>query len=696
MPKINKIPRYFDDATQIYQAGDVLIYSEPGESVSHVFLILRNNFRIGDDSSLASSTVHLFRPDQKHQKILSTQASRFLREAYFGLWRRETTHENRDASFIALVYDKAYQYARSSVFCDSKLIEDYFNCFLGSESVKTPQALQARLLRSTDFQHFLMPSEKKNFCNKLVELIRREQERLEKNNNQKSKEKAQRIQSFLDDFLRRPDLLKKDEIEKSLELLKTLAPILASNTGMNIKTPKSYKRIMDFAKTQGLDASYLDNNFLEKQNNIINFKLLPFEKVLEVLNTDKTLTTLDLSGCEITDENIRELAEVIKQNKTLMTLDLSKTGITDEGVCRLSEALKNNETLTTLILRENEKITEKSVRVLLEMLKTNRTLSRLYLGEGNYIKINSGLMEYINACIQDNYVITILEFPKFNFFVNEDRKLWRGCLSEINKVIERNNKCIEENVENFEHIFLDLDRLLQKKQFLSEEMTHDAILKLKEAMDNLINIPLDHPRFSEFQEKINEIIHPFYVLVSNIKNNAELRAELLSVYAAITPEERAYPAAQFELASFYGSELASAKSYLTEKSVPKDEDSGEYLSALVGYLVHAENYNALIKEKIETDAFYDLLVKILITGKTKQEMSPALAEMELALSKEALECKRKCIKIINDIRQERHIDIAIAEAVYETLPYIVPENQRGATSKDVSSSSSSSSVPRMK
>ncbi|KAF9904158.1 hypothetical protein EC991_002993 [Linnemannia zychae] len=98
-----------------------------------------------------------------------------------------------------------------------------------------------------------------------------------------------------------------------------------------------------------------------------------FTALAEVLKTNNTLTTLDLSYNSIGPNGAQALAEALKIN-TLTTLDLQSNSIGDNGTQALAEALKTNNTLTTLDLYNNE-IGPYGAQALAEALKINSTIT---------------------------------------------------------------------------------------------------------------------------------------------------------------------------------------------------------------------------------------------------------------------------------------------------------------------------------
>ncbi|KAK3848092.1 MAG: hypothetical protein J3R72DRAFT_518798 [Linnemannia gamsii] len=99
-------------------------------------------------------------------------------------------------------------------------------------------------------------------------------------------------------------------------------------------------------------------------------------QLTESLETNSTLTTLNLYSNSIGENGAQALAEALKTNSTLTTLNLINNSIGQNGAQALAEVLKTNSTLTTLDLGGNS-IGENGAQALAEALKTNSTLTTL-------------------------------------------------------------------------------------------------------------------------------------------------------------------------------------------------------------------------------------------------------------------------------------------------------------------------------
>ena len=98
------------------------------------------------------------------------------------------------------------------------------------------------------------------------------------------------------------------------------------------------------------------------------------------IQTNTTLTRLDVSYNTITDAGAAALAEGIQINSTLTELNLSQNKIGDPGAAALAEGIQINSTLTELNLSQN-KIGDPGAAALAEGIQINSTLTELNLSQ---------------------------------------------------------------------------------------------------------------------------------------------------------------------------------------------------------------------------------------------------------------------------------------------------------------------------
>lgn len=111
--------------------------------------------------------------------------------------------------------------------------------------------------------------------------------------------------------------------------------------------------------------------------------LLP---LMGILDKDKTITKLNLSGVSMQDSryraagngnsNARVLRSILERNKYIQEIDLSNTGMSDEGIHELCDALKANKTLMKLNLSGNY-FGEEATMLLNKALLENSSLKYL-------------------------------------------------------------------------------------------------------------------------------------------------------------------------------------------------------------------------------------------------------------------------------------------------------------------------------
>lgn len=106
-------------------------------------------------------------------------------------------------------------------------------------------------------------------------------------------------------------------------------------------------------------------------------------KEIEASNKAESLIikSLDLSGKQIGDNEIKTLIESIKNSTSLNHLDLSNNEITDAGAIALAEMLKSNYSLLSLKLKKN-RIGKEGLKTISRALLTNKNLGAIFL-DGN-------------------------------------------------------------------------------------------------------------------------------------------------------------------------------------------------------------------------------------------------------------------------------------------------------------------------
>ena len=90
--------------------------------------------------------------------------------------------------------------------------------------------------------------------------------------------------------------------------------------------------------------------------------------IAELLNRTGIVTRLSLRNNPIDDKELQTIFDAVKQNKTLKSLSVADCCMTDTGMASLADALSTNSTLEILYMYGNRAITENGLTPLVEAL----------------------------------------------------------------------------------------------------------------------------------------------------------------------------------------------------------------------------------------------------------------------------------------------------------------------------------------
>lgn len=114
------------------------------------------------------------------------------------------------------------------------------------------------------------------------------------------------------------------------------------------------------------------------------------EKLLPALMTNKAITTINLSNCNLGDEIADRLKEFIENSDSLTSLDISHNKISPVGAASLSIALGKNKSLIEINLSHNDFGSRDAASCLGKSLKENTTLKSLNISSAN---LESGMRD---------------------------------------------------------------------------------------------------------------------------------------------------------------------------------------------------------------------------------------------------------------------------------------------------------------
>ena len=122
-------------------------------------------------------------------------------------------------------------------------------------------------------------------------------------------------------------------------------------------------------------------------------------------------------SCRYQHEIVRSLAEVITSNRTLRTLEVSIEKIDEEGMKALAEALKQNSSLQVLELNIQE-ISDEGAKALAQSFEVNSSLKKLTFNSLGFSLGNNCLGKILLESLKENTSIEVLDFG--NSTINND------------------------------------------------------------------------------------------------------------------------------------------------------------------------------------------------------------------------------------------------------------------------------------
>lgn len=179
----------------------------------------------------------------------NTICSKFVADSYISACNRVSNK----ASSSALQNDNHQQ---------KKL--NYGSYYMNISSLTPPKALQAYLYRNTNYDYLVMPHARTKLYDELRVVLRKEIRRLKAGVLVAERNKGNRLERALLEFEQAPVL--DDIMQQSIAMLKAVTPVLKHNTGGGFVTPSSYKRVMAFAKSEGIYCDYIDHELHDKRD----------------------------------------------------------------------------------------------------------------------------------------------------------------------------------------------------------------------------------------------------------------------------------------------------------------------------------------------------------------------------------------------------------------------------------------------
>ena len=122
-------------------------------------------------------------------------------------------------------------------------------------------------------------------------------------------------------------------------------------------------------------------------------------KLISTATRLKSLTLSGNYGLLSSPEAVKPLAHALATNKSLTSLSIDYCGLTDDGVAILAESLKQNTTLKEIDFDGNN-LTDYGAKSLLAMLAVNTTISSMAI-DGDSNSLSDNAVQLIHAALSN-------------------------------------------------------------------------------------------------------------------------------------------------------------------------------------------------------------------------------------------------------------------------------------------------------
>ncbi|KAF5833356.1 flagellar associated protein [Dunaliella salina] len=122
----------------------------------------------------------------------------------------------------------------------------------------------------------------------------------------------------------------------------------------------------------------LQNVGMEYDRSLFGMKLADCRNLAKALESNETLTYLDVSNNGLDDDKVRMLASGLVENMSITHLNISHNKVADRGMRALAKLLDMRSVIAVLELQDNQIHTE-GAKSLARVLKTNQALTSLNL-----------------------------------------------------------------------------------------------------------------------------------------------------------------------------------------------------------------------------------------------------------------------------------------------------------------------------
>lgn len=243
------------------------------------------------------------------------------------------------------------------------------------------------------------------------------------------------------EYLKRCDMMHMPPCQKLISMLDRNEPIISLNHyGLGGKGMIAFSTVIHI--NQHLQELQLNNNSIDVMGAISLFSALKNNgssvivvdlsgndigavsdeteccgELCDVLKTNNTIHALNISNCNLQNEDIRHIADGLLQNTTLNDLNLSRNSFNHISAEYIAEALKENVTLRELDLSWNP-IDESGLEQIIEGMKDNTGLKTVNLSWCHIRCRSADAIKALGQFLEEHEYIELLDLSH-NFLGDE-------------------------------------------------------------------------------------------------------------------------------------------------------------------------------------------------------------------------------------------------------------------------------------
>ena len=243
-------------------------------------------------------------------------------------------------------------------------------------------------------------------------------------------------------------------------------------------------------------ATVIDHNSLQKLWLANNDLRSCASTILQSLSKITTLTQLNLSGNDMSEEVADFLISVISSNSSLVGLGLSDNRLTTSGIITIAKSLSKLSRLKALDI-SNILITKEAADAVVSVISKINTLTSLYLGN---CYMSDGVANDLATAIRSNCSLEGLQLKNNRLKTSGLMTICQSLqqLSTLTHFNIRNNKITEETAECIASVILSNNRI--QELYLGDNRLHNetvVIIRALQSVSSLVVLYLSNMKMTE-------------------------------------------------------------------------------------------------------------------------------------------------------------------------------------------------------